>query len=286
MPQDKMISNGAIQISAQCFGSTGDEPIVLVMGATASMLWWPEALCRMLAEAGHHVIRYDNRDTGRSTTGRSGEVAYTIEDMADDLFAVMDGYELPAAHVAGMSLGGFIGQMAALMRPQRVKSLTLIGSQPLGGADEPLPGISDRFTEHFARLADLDWSDRPAVSDFLLESARLSAGSGHAFDKAAARARIEAEIARAIDMKSAFNHGMVSTRENWDGRISDIACPVLVIHGDEDPVLPLPNGEAIARLVPGAKLSILEGTGHELHDGDLEQIACEMTRFIGGQKGD
>lgn len=281
-----MISNGAIRIAAQGFGSPGNEPVVLVMGATASMLWWPDALCAMLAEAGHYVIRYDNRDTGRSTTGQPGDVAYSVEDMAGDLFAVMDGFGLPTAHVAGMSLGGLIGQVAALQRPQRVRSLTLIGSEPLGGADEPLPGISTRFLEHFARFADLDWSDRDAVCDLLLESARLCAGSGHAFDKAAARVRIEAEIDRAADIRSAFNHGMVSTRENWDGRILDIACPLLVIHGDEDPILPLPNGEAIARLVPGAKLSILEGSGHELHTRDFEQIVCEMTRFIVGQRGD
>jgi pimeloyl-ACP methyl ester carboxylesterase len=123
-----MISNGAIQIAAQCFGSPGNEPVVLVMGATASMLWWPDALCAMLAEAGHYVIRYDNRDTGRSTTGQPGDVAYSVEDMAGDLFAVMDGFGLPTAHVAGMSLGGLIGQVAALQRPQRVRSLTLIGS--------------------------------------------------------------------------------------------------------------------------------------------------------------
>ncbi len=184
---------GAVHLAAETFGNPDGVAIVLVMGATASMLWWPDEMCDALAQAGYYVIRYDHRDTGQSTTGVPGEVDYSAEDLTDDLLGVMDALDVDAAHLVGMSLGGYISQIAALVAPDRVRSLTLIASEPLGSTDE-LPGIDERFMDHFGAMGDLDWSNDDAVEEFLVGIGRLSAGTPERFDEAGTRRRVRSEI--------------------------------------------------------------------------------------------
>jgi len=276
----KQVANGPISLMTESFGAPEDPALVLVMGATASMLSWPDALCRRLAAGGFRVIRFDHRDTGQSTTGPAGEPGYTIEDMVGDLFAVLDGYDLPAAHVVGMSLGGLIGQMAALTQPERVRSLTLIASEPLGWDGEPLSHISDAVMAHFQEAATLDWSDRAAVAGFLLEVSLLCSGSRYGFDARGERAVIERVLDRTDNIAAAFNHSRLALDGDWTGRFRDIRQPVLVIHGAEDPVLPLVNGRALAEGIAGARFTVLHGVGHELPPPELPVLAAEMLAFL------
>jgi pimeloyl-ACP methyl ester carboxylesterase len=109
-----VIRVNGLEIATEAFGDPTHSPVLLIMGAMASMLWWPEGFCERLANHGRYVIRYDNRDTGLSTKYPPGEPRYTFDDMVDDAIRVLDGYAIPAAHVVGMSLGGMIGQIAAL----------------------------------------------------------------------------------------------------------------------------------------------------------------------------
>lgn len=234
------------------------------MGATASMLGWPVELCLELATRGFFVVRYDHRDTGLSTTYPPGTPPYAVEDMAADVEAIMDAYGIDHAHLVGMSLGGLIAQIAALSIPDRVRTLTLIGSEPLGWDGPPLPQIAPAFLEHFAALASLDWSNRPMVMEFLLKVEQLCAGTGRVFDIERASARVEAVVERSPSLASAFNHALVQLRGDWTGRFREIAQPTLVIHGSDDPILPPRNGEAITSGIPGARLLMLPGVGHEL----------------------
>jgi pimeloyl-ACP methyl ester carboxylesterase len=270
---------GVIRIAAETFGHPDDVPVVLVMGATASMLWWPTQLCESIARAGFRVIRYDHRDTGRSTTGAPGDVDYSVEDLTSDLIGVLDALDVGAAHLVGMSLGGYISQIAAVSVPDRVRSLTLLGSEPLGSTDE-LPGIDDKFMAHFGTMGDLDWSDDDAVEEFLVEIGRLSAGTPDRFDEAGTRDRVRAEISRAVDIASAFNHAMATTTTDWTGAADRITKPTLVIHGTNDPILPLPNGQAIADHIATAQLHVLDGVGHELNPLDLTTICDTITAFL------
>jgi pimeloyl-ACP methyl ester carboxylesterase len=260
----RMIDNQGVTLATEAFGRAGDPALVLVMGATASMLGWSDDLCAALAGQGLHVIRFDHRDTGQSTTVPPGAASYTVEDMAGDVLAVMDAHGLERAHLVGMSLGGYIAQMLALTAPGRVASLTLIGSEPLGWDGGPLPHISDAFLAHFAALGALDWTDRAAVAAFLVETDRLCVGSGRPFEADAARARAMRVLDRTDSPVSMFNHATAAVRQDWTGRFRDIACPVLVIHGAEDPILPVANGQAIAEGISGAELLVLPGVGHEL----------------------
>lgn len=278
----KRIESAGVTLATESFGQPGNPALVLVMGATASMLGWPDALCHALAGRGLFVVRFDHRDTGASTTVPPGEATYSVEDLAGDVLAVMDGYGLQRAHLAGMSLGGYIAQMVALMEPWRVASLTLIASEPLGWDGPPLPHISEEFLGHFAALGALDWSHRDAAADFLVESERLCAGSGGAFDAAAAKAVALRVLERTESPASMFNHGSVTTRADWTGKFRAIACPVLVIHGDEDPILPVENGRAIAAGIDGAEIEVLPGVGHELPPRWLDRIADRITAHVGG----
>jgi pimeloyl-ACP methyl ester carboxylesterase len=259
-----MIRTRDASLAAQSFGHPADPPLLLVMGATASMLGWPDALCTALAAHGLHVIRFDHRDTGRSTTCPPGTATYPVEDMAADLIAILDHFSLPAAHLAGLSLGGYLAQMAALDHPDRVLSLTLIASEPLGWDGAPLPHLSDAVLGHFGSLATLDWQDRAAVTVFLLTLDRLCAGSVQPFDASAARARITEVLARTDSPASMFNHASLASRTDWTGRFRTLACPTLVLHGSEDPVLPPANAAALAQGIPGARLHVLTGMGHDL----------------------
>lgn len=276
----KVIDSKGVKLATETFGRPEDPAVVLVMGATASMLGWPDALCNALADRRLHILRFDHRDTGQSTTVAPGEATYAVEDMAGDVLAVMEGYGLETAHLVGMSLGGYLAQMVAIMQPGRVASLALISTEPLGWDGEPLPHISDDFLAHFGALATLDWADQEAVADFLVESERLCAGSGAPFDANGARAVVQRVLERTESPASMFNHGTVTTREDWTGGFRRIDCPVLVIHGEEDPILPVENGRAIAAGIPGARIDVLPGVGHELPSARLEWIADRLAEHV------
>lgn len=274
------MTTSEVVLAVETFGSPLDPPVVLSMGATASMLWWPESFCSTIAASGFFVARYDHRDTGRSTTGISGEVGYSAEDLAADLVAIVDHLDHGPAHLVGMSLGGYISQIVAVTQPDRVATLSLIASEPLGVEPGTLPGIDDRFMAHFDRLADLDWHDTGDVEQFLVEIGRLSAGSPERFDEAATRLRVTAEIARSSNIASAFNHGLVTATNDWTDATRDITQPTIVIHGALDPILPLPNGQALANLIEGARLHVLPDTGHELNPRDLDELTSLLTAFL------
>jgi pimeloyl-ACP methyl ester carboxylesterase len=252
----------------------------MIMGATASMLGWSDAFCTALAERGMFVIRFDHRDTGQSTTVPPGQATYAVEDLAADAVAILDAYEVERAHVLGMSLGGFIGQIVALVHPDRVRTLILLASEPLGWDGDPLPHIAPEFLEHFACLEELDWSDMDAVSDFLVTSERLGAGSAQAFDEVATRARIAQQLARTENPASMFNHATINLRQDWTGRFRDISVPLLVIHGSEDPILPVENGRALAAAISGAEIFEMPRVGHEVPSNRIEDIAARIAHFI------
>lgn len=275
-----IVQSDGVEIATQTFGAEDDPTVLLVMGATASMLGWPDGFCEALAASGLRVVRFDHRDTGRSTTVPPGEAAYAVEDLAGDVVAVLDAYELESANLVGMSLGGYLSQIVALEHPGRVRTLTLIASEPLGWDGDPLPHIAPAFMEHFGTVAGLDWTDADAVAAFLVEIDRLSSGSGAPFDADWSEARARRVLERSDSPGSMFNHAAVALAEDWTGRFRDITQPVLVIHGTEDPVLPLPNGQALADGIEDAELLTLEAVGHELPQHAWGQVVETITRTV------
>jgi pimeloyl-ACP methyl ester carboxylesterase len=261
-----------VELATEAFGDRQHPAVLLIMGGMASMLWWPEELCRRLAGRGRYVIRYDQRDTGRSTKYPPGQSRYTTEDMVDDAVRVLDGYSIAAAHFVGMSLGGMMGQIAAITHPTRVASLTAISSSPVGVDRSRLPGCSVRFSEHMAAGEQVDWSNRTQVIEYMIEDAQVLAGTGRPFDEAQVRAFVEHDYDRAGGYEHALNHGALKFGDAWRGRLKEIKAPLLVIHGTADPVYPFEHGVGLSQAVTGAKLVRLVGGGHELHPADWDTV--------------
>lgn len=278
----KTVKVKGASLTTEQFGTATRGTILLAMGATASMVWWPTELCEALAEGGYQVIRFDHRDTGTSTTGAPGEVNYDLADLSEDLAAILDAYGATAAHVVGMSLGGLAAQMLAVQRPERVESLTLIAAEPLGLSYEG-EGIAPEFLKHFGGMATLDWNDREAVRAFLLTIAELSAGTAPPFDRASALARVDRELARTASMQSAFNHAMIGGELSEDTSAEQITSPVLILHGTEDPIISVKAAKRSAEAIADSRLVLLEGRGHELAPADIGRISAEILAHVGRQ---
>ncbi|WP_237355194.1 alpha/beta fold hydrolase [Rhizobium phaseoli] len=241
------------------------------MGVMSSMLWWPERFCEALAAQGRYVIRYDQRDTGLSTHYPSGKPGYSFSDLSDDAIAILDAYGIEAAHLVGMSMGGFVAQEAALRHPRRVRTLTLISSSPVGV--DGLPSSTAAYKEHSAAAESIDWSDLEAIADFLRRDSVMLAGTGHPHDAEAVSVLIARDMNRAPSFVSATNHFMLlSDDKGVTLHASHIEAPVLVIHGTSDPLFPIEHAEALTRVVPNAKLHRIAGGGHEIHDRDIDEI--------------
>jgi pimeloyl-ACP methyl ester carboxylesterase len=277
---ERMIEVNGVELCTEPFGDPRDPLILLVMGIGASMLWWEEPFCRLLAEGGRFVIRYDHRDTGRSVTYEPGRPQYTGADLVADAVGVLDAYEIAAAHVVGVSAGGALAQLLALGFPDRVLSLVLISTSPATPGERSLPSATERFND-FLASADVDWSDRSSVIDYLVGYERMLAGGVRPFDEAAWRELVGRDVERARDIAASENHSLIPEGDAPSESISSIAVPTLVIHGTADPMFPLAHGEALATEIPGARLLTLDGAGHGVERPDWEPIARAIVAYTG-----
>lgn len=278
-PRERFITSGAVELCTESFGHAGNTPLVLIMGATASMVWWDAEFCQGLADKGFYVIRYDNRDVGKSTTYPSGEPPYSTLDMADDVLAVMDGYGFDAAHLVGMSLGGMLAQIVAIRNPERVKTLTLIASGIWDDRPE-LPTIDPAVLEYHVLAGTLDWKDEEKVIDYLVGGWRILNGSRHPFDEQRTFQLAQAEVERAPNLLSMFNHSMLAGGEELYGLAGQIQAPALIIHGTEDKVLPFEHALEMNKTIPHSTLLELKGAGHEIHPNDWKMIIEAMAEHV------
>ncbi|KUL34716.1 esterase [Streptomyces sp. NRRL F-4489] len=271
--EERFVAAGdGVRLWTEQRGPAGGEPLLLVMGAQASGVGWPEPLVDALAER-HRVIRYDHRDTGRSTWSFD-ERPYRIADLADDVVAVLDGLGIARAHLVGMSLGGMLTQMVLADHPERVLSATLIGTSalstapytPPGGGSVPveeLPGIAPEVLEMWARpVADLG---EEAEIERRVEHWRVLAGGGLPFDADFYRALERRVIAHTGHHRAGTAHG----RAEHSGMLRTEALarnevPVLVVSAPAEPVFPPPHPRHLAQAVRGAYVVEVPGMGHAL----------------------
>jgi pimeloyl-ACP methyl ester carboxylesterase len=277
---ERMIEANGVDLCTEPFGDPADPPILLVMGIGASMLWWEEGFCRMLADGGRFVIRYDHRDTGRSVTYEPGQPGYTGADLVADAVGVLDAYGLSAAHVLGVSAGGAFAQLLVLAFPARVCSLVLISTSPAKPVGRSLPGPTERFRQ-FLATAEADWSDQASVIEYLVGYQRMLAGGERPFDEDAVRELVRRDVARARDIAASENHGLLPEGDVPSEPLSSVRVPTLVIHGTADPMFPLEHGQTLTDEIPGAQLLTLAGAGHGVDRADWEtivQAVLEHTR--------
>jgi len=269
-------ANG-IELEYELFGSEGGQPLLLIMGLGAQMILWDEEFCAALAARGYRVIRFDNRDVGLSTKvdgwraldlaaalaafalGRPVAAPYTLSDMAADAAGLLDALDIAAAHVVGASLGGMIAQTLAIEHPARVRSLTSIMSTT---GDRELPPARP---EAAAALLEPPPRDREGAMARAVKVFRTIGSPGFPFDEARVRTRAGRSYDRCFHPAGVARQmlAILASGSRADA-LRRLRVPTLVIHGSDDPLVPVAHGIETAALVPGAELLVIEGMGHDL----------------------
>jgi pimeloyl-ACP methyl ester carboxylesterase len=238
-----MMPVNGIEVCAETFGEPTDPALLLIAGGASSMDWWEDEFCRRLAAGGRFVIRYDHRDTGRSTSFPAGSPPYSAVDLAVDAVGVLDALAAPRAHLVGLGLGGVLAQRVAVEHPGRMLSLTLMATGPLTTTPPAGP----------------DWSHRRTAVDCMVARLR-DAGGPFTADLTHLRRLAERVYDRTRDMAAAqTNHWLIDPGPPVQP--ADIAAPTLLLHGTLDRRCAPP--QTLAAEIPGARLVWLDGVGHE-----------------------
>jgi pimeloyl-ACP methyl ester carboxylesterase len=264
-------TNG-IELEYEAFGDPSKPTVLLIMGLGVQMLGWDERFCNMLADRGFFVIRFDNRDVGLSThtegpipnplelmAGNFSSATYTLDDMADDTAGLLDHLGIAAAHVAGVSMGGMIGQTLAARHPERVLSLASIMSTT--GNSE----VGQPTQAAIAALITPMPGDRDGYVDAAVRAFTVIGSPGYPADEERLRALIGASYDRAYNPIGFLRQlaGIMASGDRTEP-LRAIKAPTVVIHGDDDPLIVKSGGEATAEAIPGAKLVTIPGMGHDL----------------------
>jgi pimeloyl-ACP methyl ester carboxylesterase len=272
---EKMICFNDVHICTESFGDINNPTILLIMGATTSMIWWEEDFCKRLSNQGFHIIRYDNRDTGKSITYEYGHPEYNFDDLADDAIQVLDAYKVDKAHIIGMSMGGIITQIIALKHPGRILTISLIMTSNF---DSSLPRKDSKVTESLGELKIKNWQSKDEVIEYLMKKSKVLIGTKYIFDEKRIRKLNEEEFDRASNLQSRENHGFIRGWGSYLSRIDEINASTLVIHGTKDPIIPYEHGVHLSGIIPNSVLVTLDGAGHELHYNDWDKIINAISK--------
>lgn len=287
------VSAGGVTLAFECFGRVSDPPIVLIQGLSSQMIMWEDEFCASLVARGFRVVRFDNRDVGLSTRfSHAGmphinallsgtmrgptAVPYTLADMAQDTLCLMDELDMAKAHIVGVSMGGMIGQEMAVRYPHRLRTLTSIMSTT---GDPRLPGPRPEVLEMMFRPIPVD---QEAYISYFREVWKLLSGPRYPIDDATAQRLGEIAFSRGIEpAASARQFAAVIAAGSRKERLATVTVPTLVIHGSEDPLIPVEGGIDTVRSIPGARLVIMEGMGHRIPRELWPEIIDAMAEHAG-----
>ncbi|MFF2371292.1 alpha/beta fold hydrolase [Agromyces sp. NPDC058110] len=270
------------EIAAEVIGDAGHPFVLLIAGGESSMDWWRPTFCRRIADRGFRVVRYDQRGMGETTLGPAGSRHDGLPVAVGDVIAVLDAFEARTARLVGFSAGGWVAQLTALDHPERVDTLTLVSTSPtMFEADDDLPEAIPRMQRAWASpVPDPDWSDPGAVIEHHVAIDRDYAGDE--FDEEHDRAIWTDTVRRSPDMhRDEGGADVVDEAPRWRERLGRLDVPTEIVHGTADPVFPIGNGEALARDIPGARLTRVPGGGHELPPSAWSAVVDAVARPIG-----
>jgi pimeloyl-ACP methyl ester carboxylesterase len=276
MPQfseERFAQANGIELCYQEMGDPDGEPLVLIMGLATQMIAWSEEFCELLAERGFRVVRFDNRDIGRSTrfreagvpnlldvfVGRAGSAPYRLRDMAADTFGLMDHLGIEAAHLVGASMGGMIAQCAAIGQPERVRSLTSImsttGSRRVGHPSYRTFGL----------LLGKPPREREAAVERAVRTFRTIGSPGYPFEEERIRDLANRSFDRGHSPAGVARqlHAITASGDRTP-HLRNLKVPTAVIHGKNDILVNPSGGRATAEAIPGARLKLIDGMGHDL----------------------
>jgi pimeloyl-ACP methyl ester carboxylesterase len=270
-PMPRAKSNG-VELEYETFGDRG-APLLLIGGLGTQLTTWDEEFCELLASHGFHVIRFDNRDAGLSTWMAAGD-AYTLDEMAADAVGLLDALGIPAAHLVGASMGGFIAQLIALDYPDRVLTLTSMISGPNG--EDQLQPTAEAMALLMTPLPDA----REERIDLALHSKKQLLGPADPFDESYERERIAIAVDRAYHPAGFVRQlQAIGSAPSRLPRLSSLRIPTLVVHGDADILVPVENGRRVAAAIPGARLLEISGMGHDVPRRVWPQVVEAITEL-------
>lgn len=289
-----------VSIAYRTAGDPAAETILLIPGTGQQLIDWPEDMIDGLVAVGYHVVRFDNRDTGGSSkladavmpddariaaaleAGEAPPMPYGFDDLIADTMALLDALDIDSAHLVGMSMGGAIAQLITLEFPERVLSLTLIGTD---SGNPELPLFAD--PEALAGLPPVPPVEEfDAYVDYQVQVALVLAGSGYPADEATVREYMEHAVARGFDPAGFERQQIVSfighleTAARRFAGLAEIAVPTVVIQGSDDPLVPVEAAHDIAEHVSGAELRLIEGLGHDLPAELAEEIVAAVLAAV------
>ncbi len=287
-------ANG-IQIEYDTFGDRADRPLLMVMGLGAQMTAWPRGFCEQLAEAGHYVVRFDNRDVGlsekfdaagipdipgmmmKAAAGEAVTAPYTLDDMADDGFGLLDALDIERAHICGASMGGMIAQAMAIRAPRRLKSVTSIMSST---GNRELPPAKP---EAMAALMSPPGQNRDEMITRAISVSRTIGSPAYPATEAEIRERsLEAFERSFYPVGVARQMAAVAAHGNRKPALEKLSIPALVIHGRADPLVPLEAGLDTHAALRGSKLLVIDGMGHDLPRQVWPQIVAGVAALTTG----
>jgi pimeloyl-ACP methyl ester carboxylesterase len=259
-----------IELEYETLGDPGAPPLVLIMGLGAQLIDWPLEFCTSLADRGYHVIRFDNRDAGLSTSldsagapdlraAMEGKSAYKLADLAADTAGLLDALDIDRAHIVGVSMGGMIAQQFAVDFPSRLLSLCSImsttGDRSVGGATPQASAVLTRAPA----------ADREGAIAGQVATSTIIGSPGYPMSDADRLARATAKYDRSYrPLGTGRQRAAIFASPDRTAGLGSVTVPALVIHGAEDPLVDVSGGRATAAAIPGAELLVLPGMGHDL----------------------
>ena len=290
------ITANGIKIEVEDTGAPGDgKPVVLlIMGLGMQLIAWPPAIVRAFTESGYRVIRFDNRDIGLSqwfdhlgrppmawlllkqALGMAIKPGYTLRDMAGDALGVLDALQVQRAHVVGVSMGGMIAQRLALLAPGRVASLVSVMSSS-GAPNLPKPSLALRK----ALLSRPKSRDLDAIEAYFLQVLPMLSGKAHPADLTLLKAGVRYGLQRSEHQVGTLRQMLaIASDTTRHTELHRITAPTLVLHGDDDPLVPYPCGQDTAKRIPGASLHTVAGWGHDFAPSALPLVIPPMLAHI------
>lgn len=292
------VTANGIQIEYETFGDKNDSPILLIIGIISQMIMWDDPLCEKLANAGHYVIRFDNRDVGLSTKfedagtpdimeafgnlmqGKPINAPYTYTDMSNDAVGLMDALGIRKAHICGSSMGSGIAQTIAIEHPDRLLSLI-----PIFGSTGN-PKLPQAKPEAIQSLMAPFPEEKEAFVERVMDTYRIFAGSRFSFDKEWHEDLARRSYDRGFSAGCLNRHILAGLGINRKPALANVKVPTLVIHGTEDPIMPVEGGKDTAEAIPNAELMLIEGMGHDLPKlgGAWDEITDRVIKFCSNIK--
>ena len=288
------VTANGIQIEYETFGDKDKSPILLIIGISTQLIAWDVSLCEKLANAGHYIVIFDNRDIGLSSkledagipdvmaavgnfmSGKPVNAPYTYDEMADDAVGLLDALGIKNAHICGQSMGAAIAQTIAIRHPQRTTSLiSIYGSTGNPELPPPAPYILQILTTPIPE-------EREAWINQVVENNRLFHGSGFPFDEKWHRNLAERSYDRNFYPDGFYRQLLAGIAHgNRKPALTKLRIPALVIHGAEDPLVPVEAGKDTAEAIPNAELMLIEGMGHDMPKlgGAWDQITDRIIEF-------